>query len=166
MPYLTREAILSPLTKAVVRPGTSKLILGNGSSSVDGVATIALPAAFLPDGVYEFDLNGNERFWLGVFIEALGAAGLTGVVARMDFQDPLTGWWFPSAEGVARGASAAAHEITLLGAGSMGVFPTRVEHRRLSKGRVLFRAAAGAADAATIIRPVWYPDSPVPAGAV
>lgn len=158
MPHFTREPVLHALTRATLRPRVEQLIFADGAAVVGGVTTTALPASFFPNGVFDIELNGNRQVFVGVFIEALGGDVLTGVTLRIEMRDPLTGLWIPSAEGVPRTADAASHNISLIGVGNHLV-ATRKEHRRFSAARVLFQAAAGAADEDTIIRAVWYPDS-------
>jgi hypothetical protein len=158
-------------TASVDQTAVSNLVLGNGAAHniatslddngnpvLEEITSIALPAAYNADATFELNINGNQQVFLHLHTQALGAAALTGVVALIEFQDPdYPDRWFPSAEGVARTANYVAHEQTLLGAGDW-ILASRVEHRQFTKVRFRFRAAGGAADAATIIVAGWTHD--------
>ena len=160
-----------PTTTAnVVQTRVDDLVLGNGAAhnvlqadgSLAAVTSVALPAAYNTNALFEIRLHDNKQIFLSVNTVALGAAGLTGVTAVIEFNDPdYPAYWYPSREGVARDAGFAANEFTLLGVNSW-VVASRIEHAQNLLARVRFHATAGAADAATMIVCSFHLDGGIP----
>jgi hypothetical protein len=139
--------------KNLVRAALSQVILGSGG----GASNAALAAGYTDFSTFRINLSGNGQLWVSVHTAALGAAALTGVTLVVEFGDPDWGLWLPSREGVSRDTTLTANEWTLLGVGNWLV-ASRAEHKHFQSARVRFRAAGGAADAATLIRVGWHHD--------
>lgn len=161
-------------TAAQSRAAVEHLVFGNGASTPtivtginsDGslqtatVTTVALPAAAYTDvSTFEVNVKDNRQLFVHIYLKALGAAALTGVTGVIEFQDPhYPEIWIPSLEGVPRASAFAAHEYNALGVGNSFIMASREEHMHFQKARFRFRAAAGAADAATVIICTWFHD--------
>jgi hypothetical protein len=153
-------------TPVVTQTALRDVILGNGTSVFpvlqrDGkntlsITSLLLPAAYNDNVSLSINANGSNKIWVTVNTEALGAAGLTGVIALIEFQDPdHPTYWIPSKEGVARDSNLAANEWSLPGLGNR-IIASREEHHHFVNARVRFRVLAGAADAATLIVVSWH----------
>lgn len=149
-----------PCTTAnIIQTRVDDLVLGNGAvfpiiqddGTIDNVVSIVLPAAYDLNALFELRMHDNKQVFMTVHTIALGAGGLTGLMAVIEFNDPdHPAYWMPSREGVARDAGFAANEFTLLGVGDWTV-ASRVEHMQHNKARIRFRVAGGAAAAGTEI---------------
>jgi hypothetical protein len=148
-------------TANITQTRVDDLVLGNGSSTwnllqEDGktyltVTSVALPANYNANATFVAQIRDQSQMFLTVHTVVLGGGGLTGVKAFIEYNDPdHPEFWIPSKEGVARDAGAAANEFSLLGVGDWTV-ATRVEPMQAHLVRFRFKAAAGAADAATQI---------------
>lgn len=163
----TRERVLqtvdtgpSSQTTTVLHPEITDLLF-NSINAADG-STVALPAAYNEVSTFEVDLNGNDQIYVLVHLDNLGGAGLTGVKLIIEWQSPdNANVWVPSKEGVARDANYASNEWTLTALGSY-LLASRKDMQQTHKARVRFQAAAGAADATTLIRAYWHPNSTLP----
>lgn len=182
-PQATLDANGNPTTQtAETRAPVETLILGNGSSTFDitvkrrrsslydhtkvdedgnellkDVQSVAIPATFGPECEFFVNFNGGKdvgsKIWLMLHVEALGT--LTEGRALIEFQDSdHPAFWFPSLDGVARDAAAAAYEIPIDATGDF-IFLTREEHTQFTRARIRFRVEAGAVSADTKIIASW-----------
>jgi hypothetical protein len=157
-------------TANITQARVDDLVLGNGAAhavlQADGsfanVVSTVLPAAYNAVALFEIRLHDNKQIFLSMNTVALGAGGLTGVTAVIEFNDPdYPAYWYASREGVARDAGFAANEFTLLGIGNWCV-ASRIEHMQNALARVRFHATAGAADAASMIVCSFHLDGGIP----
>lgn len=156
----------TPVTTATtIQTALTDVVLGDGAASFatqwrDGsrptiLSTLLPTAAYDDDCTFYGNCNGATQIFVHLSTVALGAGGLTGVILLIEPQDPdHPDFYLPSTEGVARTATLAGHEITVLGLGNR-ILATRVEHFHFNRFRARFRASAGAAGVATQIWISW-----------
>lgn len=142
-----RAELRDLLTKALVYRAVAGLVFSDGTVS----GTEPLPAAYNDRSTFEVPLTGNGAVQVLISVQALGAGGLTGITFVIEFYDPDTARWYPSKEGVARTADLATHQWACNAVGDF-ILASRVEHNQFKAARVRFKASAGAADAATVIK--------------
>lgn len=141
---------------AVLFPEITDLVFSLASAA-DG-STVALPAQYSAESRFLIELSGQRQIYVGIDLNALGAAGLTGIDTLIEFQDPDDPEnWIPSKEGVTRTETAANHTWT---AGAVGSYllASRIEAPHFKRARVSFKRTGGTPDADTDIRCRWFHD--------
>lgn len=160
-PYTTANITQARVDDLVFGDGTVHNLLQT-DGSIAAVASTVLPAAYNANALFEIPIHDNKQIFLSVNTVALGAGGLTGITAVIEFNDPdYPAYWYPSREGVDRTAGFAANEFTLLGVNSWCV-ASRVEHMQNTLARVRFHIAGGAVDQTSMIVCSFHLDGGIP----